>query len=129
MYNNHLTSLNPNQRIIIMSNEQEQQNQDNTNTNAPAAQTAVKTKPAPTPVDELPRWKILLHNDDHNDIDFVITTIVQLTPLDTHEAAQRTHEAHNAGLSLLLTTHKERAELYQQQFTSKNLVVTIESED
>ena len=28
--------------------------------------------------------------------------------------------------SLLLTTHKERAELYQEQFTSKGLTVTIE---
>ena len=30
------------------------------------------------------------------------------------------------GVALLLTTHKERAELYQEQFQSKGLTVTIE---
>jgi len=35
-------------------------------------------------------------------------------------------EADKTGVALLLTTHKERAELYQEQFTSKGLTVTIE---
>ena len=35
-------------------------------------------------------------------------------------------EADDTGVALILTTHKERAELYQEQFTSKGLVVTIE---
>ena len=38
----------------------------------------------------------------------------------------RTVEANQSGLSLLLVTHKERAELYQEQFQSKGLTVTIE---
>ena len=35
--------------------------------------------------------------------------------------------AHNTGLALLLTTHRERAELYVEQFHSKKLTVTIEA--
>ena len=35
-------------------------------------------------------------------------------------------EAHETGIALLLVTHKERAELYQEQFQSKGLTVTIE---
>ncbi len=87
-----------------------------------------KSKPAPkkNPPGMLPPWKVLLHNDDKNEFGFVIETIVALTPLNKQDAETRTVEAHKSGVALLLTTHKERAELYQEQFTSKGLVVTIE---
>ena len=42
------------------------------------------------------------------------------------DAVLRTHECHETGVALLLVTHKERAELYREQFQSKNLTVTIE---
>ena len=82
------------------------------------------TKPRPPAL--LPPWKVLLHNDDKNDMLFVVEAIVSLTPLNQEAAAVRTLEAHQRGLALLLTTHKERAELYQEQFQSKGLTVTIE---
>ena len=87
-----------------------------------------KSKPSPkkNPPGVLPPWKVLLHNDDKNAMDYVVDTIVELTPLNKQDAAVRTTEAHKTGVSLILTTHKERAELYQEQFTSKRLVVTIE---
>jgi ATP-dependent Clp protease adapter protein ClpS len=37
-------------------------------------------------------------------------------------------EAHQRGISLLLTTHREHAELLHEQFHSKHLTVTIEPE-
>jgi ATP-dependent Clp protease adaptor protein ClpS len=74
----------------------------------------------------LPPWKVLLHNDDKNDMFFVVRTIMELTPLNEQDSKLRTLEAHETGVALLLTTHKERAELYKEQFTSKGLVVTIE---
>ena len=73
-----------------------------------------------------PPWKVLLHNDDKNTHLFVVSSIVELTPLNEQEAKQRMMEADKTGVALLLTTHKERAELYQEQFQSKGLVVTIE---
>ena len=85
-----------------------------------------KTTPKRKPPRHLPQWKVLLHNDDKNDMGFVVTTIVELTPLNEQEATLRMKEADDTGVALLLTTHKERAELYQEQFTSKGLVVTIE---
>ena len=85
-----------------------------------------KQAPKKQPPGMLPPWKVLLHNDDKNDVVFVVDTIVELTPLKKQDAEIRTVEAHNTGVSLLLTTHKERAELYQEQFTSKGLTVTIE---
>jgi ATP-dependent Clp protease adapter protein ClpS len=69
---------------------------------------------------------VLLHNDDKNDVMFVVETVMELTPLNETEAKVRTVEAHKTGVSLLLVTHKERAELYADQFQSKGLTVTIE---
>ncbi len=87
-----------------------------------------KKKPAPakrTP-GQLPPYKVLLHNDDVNDFGHVLRAIVQLTSLQKEEAVQKMLEAHKTGLALLLVTHKERAELYQEQFASLSLTVTIE---
>jgi ATP-dependent Clp protease adaptor protein ClpS len=92
--------------------------------------TAVAEKPAPTPVrprvDKLPPWKVLLHNDDVNTFEHVVTTIVMLTPLTLQDALDKTIEAHKSGVSLIMTTHKEKAELVQEQFASRQLTVTIE---
>jgi ATP-dependent Clp protease adapter protein ClpS len=88
--------------------------------------TEKKTVPRQKPPQLLPPWKVLLHNDDKNDILFVVSTVMQLTSLNQQDAEQRTIEAHKTGVALLLTTHKERAELYKDQFESKGLTVTIE---
>ncbi len=77
----------------------------------------------------LPPWNVLLHNDDVNDMAYVAGTITELTTLGHHDAVLRMIEAHNRGLSLLLQTHREHAELLQEQFTSKRLTVTIEPVD
>ena len=87
---------------------------------------ATKTQPKPKPPQMLPPWKVLLHNDDKNSFDHVIGSIVELTPLQKEAAIERTLEAHETGVALLLTTHKERAELYKEQFQSKSLTVSIE---
>lgn len=87
---------------------------------------APKKAPHKKPPQPMPPWKVLLHNDDKNDILFVVKTVMELTPLKEEEAQERTVEAHKTGVALLLTTHKERAELYQEQFASKGLIVTIE---
>jgi ATP-dependent Clp protease adaptor protein ClpS len=85
-----------------------------------------KTSPKPKLPAPLPPWKVLLHNDDKNDMFFVMLTIMELTPLNEQDAKLRMLEAHETGVALLLTCHKERAELYKDQFQSKGLTVTIE---
>jgi ATP-dependent Clp protease adapter protein ClpS len=77
-------------------------------------------------VSELPPYSVLLHNDEAVDFVHVIETLVDLTPLSLERATTVTMEAHKSGLALVLVTHKERAELYVDQFTSKSLKVTIE---
>lgn len=93
---------------------------------ATATKSAPKQTPKPQPPKMLPPWKVLLHNDDQNDIDYVVLTVMSLTTLNQQDAIERTVEAHESGVALLLTTHKERAELYRDQFGSKGLTVTIE---
>jgi ATP-dependent Clp protease adaptor protein ClpS len=71
-------------------------------------------------------WKVMLHNDEQNSMDQVVEIIYTLTPLNREQALARMQEAHSAGSALLLTTHRERAELYVEQFQSCRLTVTIE---
>ena len=78
-------------------------------------------------VETLPPWRVLLHNDDVNDMEYVARTISALTPLSFKIAIHCMLEAHLRGLTLLLVTHQERAELYREQFQSKSLTVTIEA--
>jgi ATP-dependent Clp protease adaptor protein ClpS len=93
---------------------------------ATAALVAPKKAPTRPKPRQLPPYKVLLHNDDVNSFEHVILAIVELTPLTTESAFEKTLIAHHQGVALLLVTHKERAELYQEQFTSLKLTVTIE---
>jgi ATP-dependent Clp protease adaptor protein ClpS len=86
-------------------------------------------QPKKRPPGLLPQWKVLLHNDDKNSIEFVVVTVMELCALPQQAAIMRTLEAHKTGVALLLITHKERAELYKEQFMSKGLTVTIEPAD
>ena len=85
-----------------------------------------KTTPRKKPPKPLPPFKVLLHNDDVNTFEHVIMAVLKLTTLQTQDAVLRTLEAHETGVSLLLTTHRERAELYIDQFATMNITVTIE---
>jgi len=88
--------------------------------------TIVRPRPAPTRVDRLPQWKLLLHNDDFNEIGYVVETIIELTCLRPQQALLQTLEADRSGVALLMSTHRERAELLCEQFASKRLTVTAE---
>ena len=95
--------------------------------------TASTTKPKQTPKRRprrpLPRWRVLLHNDDVNAWDEVVESLVMITPLNEQDAQHKTKLAHETGMALLLTTHRERAELYVEQLASRNLTATAEPED
>lgn len=90
---------------------------------AAVAQHPAPVKPTPK---QLPPYRVLLHNDDEIEMPHVVMSLVELTPLDTARSTIVMLEAHNTGVALILVTHKERAELYQEQLRSKGLKVTIE---
>lgn len=93
-----------------------------------ATGTRPERAPTPAPPRELPRYRVLLHNDDVHTMDHVVSVIRTITPLSRQDAERCTLEAHNRGVALLLVTHKERAELYVEQFASCSLTVTAEPE-
>jgi ATP-dependent Clp protease adaptor protein ClpS len=93
---------------------------------ARSVSTAPEHKPTVKPPRFSPPWKVILHNDDHNEFEAVVKIIRRLTPLSEQEAFLRTLEAHESGAALLLMTHQERAELYIEQFASCGLTVTAE---
>jgi len=94
------------------------------------ASTAIQPRPIPaSPITKpLPAYRVLLHNDDHNESTFVVRALVELTPLSSPLAREVMLAAQTRGVALVLVTHKERAELYQEQFGSRSLTVTIEPE-
>ena len=87
---------------------------------------AVLPETAPPARKPIPGWSVLLHNDDVNEFLFVTRSVVEFARLTVEDAMQRTVEAHESGVALLLVTHRERAELIQEQFQSRGLAVTIE---
>jgi ATP-dependent Clp protease adaptor protein ClpS len=88
--------------------------------------TGVQERTAPPRLDRLPQYRVLLHNDNVSDAMYVVETLCDLTPLMPQRAAAVMLEAHRTGIALVLVTHQERAELYVDQFRSKQLKVTIE---
>jgi ATP-dependent Clp protease adaptor protein ClpS len=85
-----------------------------------------KARKAPAKVQSLPPFRVVLHDDEHVEMTYVVRSIVELTPLSAPMARDAMLSAHEHGQAALLVTHQERAELYQEQFTSKGLTVTIE---
>ena len=78
------------------------------------------------PQKKFPRYKLILHWSAVKDLMFVVHTIMELTRLCITEAKHKMWQAHHFGSSLLLVTHKERAELYVEQFAGRGLTVTME---
>jgi ATP-dependent Clp protease adapter protein ClpS len=79
-----------------------------------------------TRLDRLPPFKVILHNDDTVLMDHVVRTLVMLTPLTQDRAIEVMIEAHSTGAAFVLSTHRERAELYADQFKSRGLTASIE---
>lgn len=93
---------------------------------------AVATRPAPArpaPKPTVPSgWKVLLHNDDVNEMGYVVETVSRVARLNLPAATRCMVEAHRKGVSLVTVTHRERAEFLEEQFRSCRLTVTIEPE-
>jgi ATP-dependent Clp protease adapter protein ClpS len=95
-------------------------------TEGPAGAAVLEPETAPPQRRQMPGWAVLLHNDDVNEFAFVTRSVVDFARLPVADAVERTIEAHESGVALLLVTHRERAELIQEQFQTRGLTVTIE---
>lgn len=76
----------------------------------------------------LPPWSVILHNDDHNEMVYVVQSLVKSVPnLGTTRAVRIMLEAHNHGRALVTTCPLELAELYRDRLEGFGLTATIES--
>jgi len=82
--------------------------------------------PRPGP---LPLWNVVVHHDEANDVTEVIEQMVALTRIAKDRAINAVLEARRSGRAVLLTTHRERAELYERQLAHGNVTVTLEAAD
>jgi ATP-dependent Clp protease adapter protein ClpS len=75
---------------------------------------------------QLPPYRVVLNNNAAADMMYIVRTIMELTRFCRAEATHKMWEAHHCGRSQLVVTHKERAELFVEQFAEKGLAVSIE---
>ncbi len=76
-----------------------------------------------------PRYKVLLHNDPVNTMEYVVNTLRQVVPqLSEQDALAVMLEAHNSGVGLVIVCDIEPAEFYCETLKSKGLTSSIEPE-
>ena len=76
-----------------------------------------------------PRYKVLLHNDPVNTMEYVVTTLRQVVPsLSEQDAIAVMLEAHNTGVGLVIVCDLEPAEFYCESLKAKGLTSTLEPE-
>jgi ATP-dependent Clp protease adaptor protein ClpS len=76
-----------------------------------------------------PRYKVLLHNDPVNTMEYVVTTLRQVVPqLSEQDAMAVMLEAHNTGVGLVIVCDLEPAEFYCETLKAKGLTSTLEPE-
>ena len=77
-----------------------------------------------------PRYKVLLHNDPVNAMEYVVVTLRQVVPsLSEQDAIAVMLEAHNTGVGLVIVCDLEPAEFYCETLKAKGLTSTIEPEE
>ncbi|AFY53924.1 hypothetical protein Riv7116_1359 [Rivularia sp. PCC 7116] len=77
-----------------------------------------------------PRYRVLLHNDDYNAMEYVVEILITTVPsLSQPQAVSIMMEAHTNGFALVITCAQEHAEFYSETLKTHGLNSTIEPED
>jgi ATP-dependent Clp protease adaptor protein ClpS len=75
----------------------------------------------------LPPWSVILYNDDHNEMMYVVQCLLKTVPsLGRQRAVEIMLEAHNHGRAVVTTCPLEVAELHRDRLESFGLTATIE---
>jgi ATP-dependent Clp protease adaptor protein ClpS len=77
-----------------------------------------------------PRYRVLLHNDDFNPMEYVVQVLLTTVPnLTQPQAVNIMMETHNSGIGLVITCALEHAEFYCETLKNHGLTSTIEPEE
>ncbi|MCS6814841.1 MAG: ATP-dependent Clp protease adapter ClpS [Cyanobacteria bacterium] len=92
---------------------------------------AVETIQKPSTVRKLaPRYRVLLHNDDFNSMEYVVQVLLQTVPsLTQPQAVNIMMEAHTNGIALVIVCALEHAEFYCETLKNHGLTSTIEPDE
>jgi ATP-dependent Clp protease adaptor protein ClpS len=92
---------------------------------------SVETIQKPSTVRKIaPRYRVLLHNDDFNPMEYVVQVLMTTVPSITQpQAVNIMMEAHTNGLALVITCAQEHAEFYSETLNNHGLTSTIEPDE
>ncbi len=92
---------------------------------------SVETLSKPSTVRKLaPRYRVLLHNDDFNSMEYVVQVLMQtVASLTQPQAVSIMMEAHTNGIALVITCAQEHAEFYCETLKNHGLTSTIEPDE
>ena len=92
--------------------------------------TAVLDKKTAALKNKSPKYKVLLHNDPVNSMEYVTVALREVVPqLSEQDAISIMLEAHNTGIGLVIVCDLEPAEFYSESLKSKGISSSIEKED
>lgn len=73
-----------------------------------------------------PGYRVLLHNDDYNTMEYVVQVLMEVVGLSEPQAVSVMMEAHTNGIALVTVCALEHAEFYCEGLRRKGLTSTIE---
>ncbi len=77
-----------------------------------------------------PRYKVLLHNDDVNSMEYVVQVLMKtVSGLTAPQAVNIMMETHMNGVGLVITCAQEHAEFYCETLKNHGLTSTIEPDE
>ncbi|WP_373480351.1 ATP-dependent Clp protease adapter ClpS [Geminocystis sp.] len=74
-------------------------------------------------------YRVLLHNDPFNTMEYVVLTLMETVGMNEPQAVSVMMETHTNGVGLVTTCALEHAEFYCESLKSKGLTSTIEPAD
>ncbi len=77
-----------------------------------------------------PPYRVLLHNDSYNSMEYVVEVLLTTVPsLTQPQAVSIMMEAHTNGIALVITCAQEHAEFYCETLKNQGLTSTIEPDE
>ena len=77
-----------------------------------------------------PRYRLLLHNDDFNSMEYVVQVLMKTVPsLTQPQAVSIMMETHSNGIGLVIVCALEPAEFYCENLKNHGLTSTIEPDE
>jgi len=77
-----------------------------------------------------PKYKVLLHNDPVNSMEYVTISLREVVPqLSEQDAISIMLQAHNTGIGLVIICDLEPAEFYSESLKAKGISSSIEKEN